>query len=317
MRNSLLNSMHIIARILGFKAGVTYVCHLSGGITSWGAAKRLRLQIPEAKVVMLFADTFIESEDTYRFLIQGAANIAGVPVPACAFLPIPELDLENPGPRKEVLKSIARLSMKAIPGLNWIWDGRTPWEVFEDVKFMGNSRVDPCSRILKRELLDRWAALRFKPDECVHVVGLNWDEDERIVRLRERSLPRVFIAPLADKPQMSKWEVQQWAEAEGLPISSAYRLGLSHDNCGGGCVKAGQGHFLQILQHRPNVYQQWEQQEKKFNERRGKTYSMLKCSRGKRVKPLTLEALRLRNQSGDILEEEKLELGGCACALDV
>ena len=295
----------------------TYVIHLSGGVTSWGAGKRIRESYPDAPFLMLFADTFIESEDTYRFLIQGAANIAGVPTPACAYLPIPVLDLSNPDPRREALKSIAALAMRDIPGLTWIWDGRTPWEVFEDTKFMGNSRVDPCSRVLKRELLDRWTAERFASEDCIHVVGLNWDEPDRITRLRDRSIPRVFIAPLGDKPWMSKVEVILWAENEGLPLSSAYRIGLAHDNCGGGCVKAGQGHWLQILEHRPDTYAQWEQQEKEFNARRGKKYSMLKCRRGKTQKPLTLEDLRLREMVGDVTAEEKLELGGCACAIDV
>ena len=296
---------------------VTYIVHLSGGITSWGAGKRLREQQPDAKVEMLFADTFIESEDTYRFLIHGAANIAGVPVPACAYLPIPELDLENPTPRREVLKSIAALATVAIPGLNWLWDGRTPWEVFEDEKFMGNSQVDPCSRVLKRELLMGWVKSNFAPDTCVNVVGLNWDEDDRIVRIKARGLPWQYACPLADKPQRSKADVLAWAVAEDLPLSSAYTLGLSHDNCGGGCVKAGQGHWLQVLKARPQVYAQWEQQEAQFNARRGKEYAMLKCRRWGIQTTLTLKELRLRQKVGDIRPEEKLELGGCACALDL
>jgi hypothetical protein len=308
--------MHPIWKLLN-PAKRTYIIYLSGGVTSWGAGKRIRLQHPQAPLLMLFADTFIESEDTYRFLIHGAANIAGVPIPACAFLPIPPLDLDNPEPRRAALKEIARYAMRDIPDLVWIWDGRTPWEVFEDKKFMGNSRVDPCSMVLKRELLDKWTAARFKHDECAHVVGLNWDEPDRIIRLRDRSLPRVFLSPLGDKPWMSKTEIQQWAVSEGLPLSSAYALGLSHDNCGGGCVKAGQGHWLQVLQHRPETYAQWERQEGEFNLRRGKEYSMLKCRRGGKNKPLTLKSLRLRQQTGDILPDEKLELGGCACAIDV
>lgn len=308
---------HPYSTLLGLSKPVTYVCHLSGGVTSWGAGKRLRMQKPDAPLMMLFADTFIESDDTYRFLIHGAANIAGVPVPACAYIPIPPLELANPSPRRDVLKSIAALAMRDIPGLRWIWDGRTPWEVFEDRKFMGNSRVDPCSMVLKRELLDKWTARMFTPEECVHIVGLNWDEDDRITRLQKRSLPRIFIAPLADKPQMSKKQVLEWAEAEGLPISSAYTLGLAHDNCGGGCVKAGQGHWLQILKHRPDTYAQWEEQEKGFNERRRKHYSMLQCRRGGVPKALTLEDLRIRETVGDVTTEEKLELGGCACALDL
>lgn len=35
-------------------------------------------------------------------------------------------------------------------------DGRDIWQVFRDVKFLGNTRIDPCSRVLKRELMRKW-----------------------------------------------------------------------------------------------------------------------------------------------------------------
>lgn len=296
---------------------MTYICHLSGGITSWAAAKKLRMSIPDAEMVFLFCDTFIESADTYRFLIAGCANIAGVPVPDCIHWDIPPINLRDPSPRRNALANIGVAAMDAIPGLNWIAEGRTPWEVFQQERFIGNSRKDPCSRILKRELMDNWRLCRYAPDECAIVVGLNWDEDDRIVKLMRLGLPWQFIAPLGEKPWESKAEIIEWAVREGLPLSSAYLLGLAHDNCGGGCVKAGQGHWLMILELRPDIYRQWEDEELlTMDEIKGK-WSMLKCRRGGKAKPLTLRDLRLRHQKGDILEVERLELGGCACALAV
>lgn len=47
---------------------MTYVVSFSGGVSSWAAAKRLRETVPASDMILLFADTKIEDEDTYRFL---------------------------------------------------------------------------------------------------------------------------------------------------------------------------------------------------------------------------------------------------------
>ena len=96
-----------------------HIVMYSGGLGSWGTAWRLVNR--GQRPVLLFADTLIEDFDLYRFLDQGAS---------CFGLAV------------EV-----------------VIEGRTPWQVFKDVKFLGNNRVDPCSRVLKREPLPL-AALR-------------------------------------------------------------------------------------------------------------------------------------------------------------
>ena len=48
--------------------------------------------------------------------------------------------------------------------------------------FLGNTRADPCSRVLKRELCDRWIKERFgplSPEGCVLVFGIGLFEKER------------------------------------------------------------------------------------------------------------------------------------------
>ncbi len=102
---------------------IKHLVYYSGGIGSWASAKRLA-QNPEIKsMTLLFADTLIEDEDLYRFLNESVENLK-------------QEDCD----------------------INYvkIAEGRTPWEVFEDVKFIGNSRIDPCSRVLKREFMDKW-----------------------------------------------------------------------------------------------------------------------------------------------------------------
>jgi hypothetical protein len=310
---------HFIDRILGRHRPVERVTlfQLSGGITSWAAARRFRDQNPDAPFLMVFADTFIESECAYRFLICGAADIAGVPRPEFWDMEIPPLNLANPEPRRVVLKALAAAAMAAIPGLHWIWDGRTPWEVFRDQRFIGNSRVDPCSSILKRVLLLNWWSSRFQPHECQIAVGLDWDEDGRRERIVERGKPWHFICPLGDRPWMGKQHWIDFAAERGLPRSLAYEQGLAHDNCGGGCVKAGIGHWIQIFHKRPEVYGQWESEEASVQDAIGTKSTMLKCRRGGKSKPLSLHDLRKRIEGDDITVEEKHELGGCACALNV
>jgi hypothetical protein len=304
----------------------TVIFQLSGGITSWAAARKYRDRYPDAPFQMLFADTFIESECAYRFLICGAADIAGVDRPDFWNMEIPSIDLENPEPRRMVLKALADAAMDAIPGLNWIWDGRTPWEVFRDVRFIGNSRVDPCSKKLKRDLMDAWRTERFAPDECLISVGLNWDEDERIERIKERGAPWEFITPLEHRwegisgDQWSGMGKPQWIEAaaeRGLPRSLAYEQNLAHDNCGGGCVKAGIGHWKDIFHKRPEVFAQWEAAEAGLMAELDSPWGMLADRRGGPKKPLPLSALRRRIELGDVTEIEARTLGGCACALPV
>lgn len=168
------------------------VCMFSGGITSWAAAKRVVEQDGVDGTVLLFADTRIEDPDLYRFLEEGAQNV-GAP-------------------------------------LVRIQDGRTPWEVFRDVRYMGNTRVDPCSKILKRELLDRW--VRENAPGAVTVVGLAFDEPERIERFRARMAKkgRAIRAPLAEKPWVSSAMAREWAEQEGLRLPRLYELGFVHNN---------------------------------------------------------------------------------------
>src|SRR5690606_33520383 len=154
-------------------------------------------------LTLLFTDTLCEDEDTYRFLREAAENVGGE--------------------------------------LVWLKDGRTIWDVFKDVGFLGNSRVDPCSRVLKRELADHWLSENCDPADTVVYVGIDWTEEHRFIRLRERKKPWRYEAPLCEPPYVMKDELHAWAEREGLRTQRLYRLGMPHANCGGGCVKMGQG----------------------------------------------------------------------------
>ena len=130
-----------------------HVVMFSGGIGSWATAKRVASLHGTQDMVLLFADTLIEDEDLYRFIDEAASNI-GVP-------------------------------------LTRIADGRTPWAVMRDERIIGNSRIDPCSRILKRKLLEKWRDENCAVDDAVIYIGIDWSEVHRLHTVRSRTQPTV------------------------------------------------------------------------------------------------------------------------------
>jgi hypothetical protein len=162
-----------------------HLVNYSGGKASWRAAERVVESCGVMDTTLLFADTFIEDEDSYRFLIESAAHVLKVNRPrrirnlCTKALALPHVE-ENIQWRKWALLELAREAMRIIPGLVWIAEGRDPWDVFEDERFIGNSRVDPCSKILKREFLDDYVERRFSPADTIQYFGLDATEQHRL-----------------------------------------------------------------------------------------------------------------------------------------
>lgn len=125
---------------------VRHLVTLSGGICSWACGKRVAERHGTSEMALLFADTYIEDDDLYRFLVEGVANIWGYKV-ADGVLPLAIPPIEAMEARKAYLDKLS------IPGLTRIADGRTPWEVMRDHHSFANNRMDFCSEELKRNRL--------------------------------------------------------------------------------------------------------------------------------------------------------------------
>lgn len=252
-----------------------HVVMFSSGVGSWAAAKRVVATHGPADVVLLFTDTRIEDEDNYRFLHEAAANV-GVP-------------------------------------LVQLCEGRTPWEVYRDKRFLGNSRIDPCSEVLKRKPADAWLTAHCDPADTVCYVGIDWTEVHRYERLVTRKAAQgwTYEAPLCDAPYLTRRQVFAWLAREGLRRPRLYDLGFAHANCGGFCCKAGQGHFATLLQALPDRYAHHEAQEQALRAQLGKDVSMLTDADG----PLTLETLRHRIEA-EPTQVDLFDIGGCGCFLD-
>jgi len=243
----------------------------SGGITSWAAGKRTVERYGADNLYLLFADVRNEDEDLYRFLKAAAPNVGGT--------------------------------------LVVLTEGRDVWEVFFDERFLGNHRIDPCSRILKREMLDGWLKANCDPDDTLVTMGFNWLEEARLKRMQRYGGWNRW-APLQEKPYLDNDQIIAWLRREGIEPPRLYEMGFQHNNCGGACVKAGQAAWRHLYRNIPERFKEWEDNEQRFREFIGKDVSILDERKGGVRKTLTLKAFRERLENTGQYE---LDWGSCGC----
>jgi hypothetical protein len=258
-----------------------HVVMYSGGIGSWAAANRVVEQVGDEKVLLLFADVCMEDEDLYRFLDET----------------VQQLGVE-----------LVRIS-----------DGRNPWQVFRDKRYIGNSRVDPCSQILKRELCFSWLGRHCDPKETQVYLGMDWTEIHRYERAKPYWEPWEIHAPLCEEPYVTKFELLDRLRQMGIRPPRLYEMGFLHNNCGGFCIKAGQSQFRHLLQTMPERYAYHEQEEELLRQYLDKNVAILRRKVAGKTIPLTLRQLRLEieNTGSRPQSSDEEEWGGCGCFTDV
>lgn len=259
--------------------GQAHVVMFSGGVGSWAAAKRVAATNGIANLRLVFTDTMMEDEDLYRFIDEAAANV-GAP--------------------------LIRLA-----------DGRTPWEVYEDERFIGNSRIDPCSKILKRKLFTKWRDENCSPESTTIYVGIDWTEKHRLDRLQKYVAPWRYEAPLIAPPYLLKSELLAELKSQGIEPPRLYAMGFAHNNCGGFCCKAGKRHFALLLRTMPERFAVHEAHEARLRTL-GINGTILTNVKDGVKSPLTLQAFREaleRNGVNELQFEDDLA-AGCGCALN-
>lgn len=290
----------------GATAAQASVVSFSGGLGSWYAARRVREKHGISRMALLFTDVAQEDEDLYRFVIEGAADILRVPLRrvsdlsarALALPPVRRRDLKDR--RLRELEALARDAEKRLPGLAWITHGKDVWDVFFEQRFLGNSRIDPCSRILKREAAERWVKRRYGPEQAVVYLGIDWKEERRHNQALARWLPYRVESPLCEEPfdEDPKARARELLSAAGIGLPRLYRRGFSHNNCGGACVKAGKGQWAHLLRTDPGLYRHHERREQEIREHLGKDVTILREQRDGVRLGITLRELRTRLEAG-------------------
>lgn len=260
-----------------------HIVMFSGGIGSWATAMRVVEKVGAENVTLLFSDVkgsnenphIGEDEDTYRF-IDEATKMLGC----------------------ELVKVV---------------DGRDIWEVFRDKKFLGNSRLAPCSHELKQKPAKKWIHENTDPDNTIIHVGIDWSEKHRMEAVARGYAPWKVAAPLTIEPFLSKQQMIDWAESLGLKAPRLYSLGFKHNNCGGGCVRAGQAQFKNLLDKMPDRFAVWEENEVKMQNQLGAEVTILKRMVNGRSLPFSLKSLREASENQPYLIDMNDEGVSCNC----
>lgn len=146
-----------------------------------------------------------------------------------------------------------------------IGHNKSPFDVFFETRFLGNSRIDPCSRVLKREVMRDYMEANHPPDKSILYVGIGAHEIDRMLSIRKNWGSRGYRVemPLVDYPMTREQQINACLDAVGF-VPRLYLMGFSHNNCGGACIKAGKKEWARLLYFLPEVYAEWETNEAKF-----------------------------------------------------
>lgn len=238
-----------------------HVVQYSGGIGSWAAAQRVAAQHGTDRLVLLFADVLTEDPDLYRWLHDSSTQL-GVPITRVA-------------------------------------DGRTPWQLFHDVRYLGNSRIAPCTVTLKIRPCRSWLDAHADPATTTLYIGLDAStrDRRRATAIATGWNPWTTRFPLLDPPHLTKQELLDSARQLGLRPPRLYDLGLPHNNCGGACVRAGKHHWARLLHVLPDHYTAAEAAETQLREKLGDV-AILTEQRHRQRHRLPLTELRRRLATG-------------------
>lgn len=253
-----------------------HIISISGGIGSYFTLKRVIEKEGKTDVIAVFCDTLAEDGDLYRFLD----------------------DIE-----KKTGIQIIRLCV-----------GKTPFELAWEENFLYNSRVANCSKKLKSKPFREWLRENYSPDECILYLGIDWTEMHRKTAIERNYAPYEVRFPMCEPPYIDKPDMLEGLKADNIEIPYLYRMGFSHNNCAGGCIKGGIGHWKLLLEKDRRSFLQWENREREIRQKIGKNVSILK----RKGKPYTLRELResVEGQGVQLTFDELCDIGGCGCFVD-
>lgn len=174
-------------------------------------------------------------------------------------------------------------------------------ETFDDMirrnRALPSNRMAFCSRELKTEPAKRW--VKENGGELI-VLGLDWTEPHRM-RQDWYGVPVWY--PMGEPPYLTKTQMFDEVEADGIRIPRLYRMGFQHNNCGGGCVRGGLKAWAHLSKMLPEKFEEWAKREELIP---GASFAK-KVVNGNAV-PITL-----RQIAADASLQASFDWGGCGC----
>jgi len=247
-----------------------YVVSYSGGLGSFMAAYLMQQQGKDFDLV--FCDTNTEDKDLYRFLDDTAAYFG---------------------------KEIIRLN-----------NGLNIWQAQHIAFYQANSRVDPCSRILKREQFKKWMRKEYDLTEATLVLGIDNSEKHRTEGFRKNHSPFNVIFPLM-AADITRPDIELILEQIGIDAPRLYEKNFKHNNCGGFCVKSGQKQAAQLLKYFPENYAWHEEKQEALFILMGQKKPTIRRTINGIQEYLSLKEFRENIEAG--MQPDLYEEGNCAC----
>lgn len=253
-----------------------HIVSLSGGIGSYITLKRVIAKYGKEDVIAVFCDTLYEDGDLYLFLE----------------------------------KIEAKLGLKVVR----LCSGKTPVQLQVENNFIFNSRVALCSKELKSKVFNKWLKENHSSEETILYMGIDWSEAHRCEAITRNYKPYKVEYPLCEE-MLYKQEYFEELKRDGIELPRLYQIGLTHNNCGGRCVKAGIGHWLQLLEKDRNRFIEAENDELALQRLIGNNYTHLK----RKGQPYSLHQLRLEKEKQlSIFDfEECNDFGACSCFSEI
>jgi hypothetical protein len=235
-----------------------HIVSFSTGLSSALTVERVLARYGKEATTVVFMDTKIEDEDNYRFM-DDCRRRWDVPIVVLA-------------------------------------EGRTPYQVFTDQHVIPNSLVAPCTQKLKIGMFTAWLETQSKPI-TIHI-GYDFTEIDRCEKTQRayEKLGHSVDFPLLWQPyEYRRYSViarEEW----GIEPPLMYSLGYTHANCGGRCVKQGQGDWIRTLINFPERYmaaEDWEEGMRAQGEP-WSNYAICKDQSNGEVTAITLREIRKR-----------------------
>jgi len=259
-----------------------FVVSLSSGISSAIAAHRTMQRYGKDAVDLVFMDTLWEDDDNYRFLLE-LEQFWGKPITR-------------------------------------IVEGRTPLEVAEQEHIIPTQKIAPCTHRLKIEPFLEYLGELKDYYRVTVVLGMNWTEPHRMEAPRKNYAARGYdvLYPLMWKPY--DYHPMQTVRGWGIEPPRMYRMGYTHANCGGRCVKQGKGDWQRTRINFPARFEEvarWEhgmRQDERFAD-----YAIVRDFRGGEMKPIALYDLAEQQHEDSPMSDGQLTLWGgdesaCFCS---
>lgn len=213
-----------------------HIIFFSGGKSSFSVADYVKTNFPDDNIVLYFTDTMWEDEDLYRFIYEASDK-----------LKLPMLIHSR---------------------------GITPPQLMVQQKFMANNRVGTCSKELKMKVssnflkkgnvpeIEKWhnrhylKAEEFTSNATLYF-GIGFEEMHREGPIRHNWKPFKVDMPLIENAIDNDEVLAKY----GIKQPRLYDMQFTHNNCKGRCVKAGQGHYKNLLMKDEKTFIELMEQE--------------------------------------------------------